>query len=41
MGTVASTVIAAMKGAQVVRVHDVKAVVEAMAIVDATRQPEN
>jgi dihydropteroate synthase len=41
MGTVASTVIAAMKGAQVVRVHDVKAVVEAMAIVDAIKQAES
>jgi dihydropteroate synthase len=38
VGTVASTVIAAMKGAQVVRVHDVKAVVEAMAVVDAVKR---
>jgi dihydropteroate synthase len=38
MGTIASTVIAAMKGAQIVRVHDVKAVVEAMAVVDAVRR---
>jgi dihydropteroate synthase len=37
-GTIASTVIAAMKGAQVVRVHDVKAVVEAMAVVDAAKR---
>lgn len=38
VGTVASTVIAAMKGAQVVRVHDVKAAVEAMAVVDAVKR---
>jgi len=35
IGSVASTVIAAMKGAHVVRVHDVRATVEAMAVVDA------
>ncbi len=40
IGTLASTVIAAMKGAHVVRVHDVRAAVEAMAIVDATRAAE-
>jgi dihydropteroate synthase len=33
--TVASSVIAVMKGAQVIRVHDVREVVEALAIVDA------
>ena len=37
MGTVSSTVIAAMKGAHVVRVHDVREAVEALAIVDAVR----
>src|SRR5260370_39148447 len=34
-GTIASTVAAAMNGAHIVRVHDVKAAVEAMRIVDA------
>lgn len=35
--TVASNVIAAMKGAAVVRVHDVREAVEAMAVVDAVK----
>ncbi len=34
-GTIASTVVAAMHGAHVVRVHDVKAAVDALRIVDA------
>jgi len=34
-GTIASTVAAAMNGADIVRVHDVKAVVEALRIADA------
>ncbi|NDL61399.1 dihydropteroate synthase [Acerihabitans arboris] len=36
MGSVACAVIAAMQGAQIIRVHDVKATVEAMQIVNAT-----
>ena len=34
-GTIASTVVAAMNGAHIVRVHDVKAAVDALRIVDA------
>lgn len=37
-GSVAAAVIAAMKGAHLVRVHDVRPTVEALAIVDATLQ---
>ena len=37
VGTIASTAIAVMKGAHVVRVHDVREAVEALAIVDAVR----
>lgn len=35
-GSVACAVIAAMQGAQIVRVHDVKETVEAMRVVEAT-----
>jgi dihydropteroate synthase len=37
VGTVASNVIAAMKGAAILRVHDVREAVEAMAVVDAVK----
>ncbi len=37
IGSVACAVIAAMQGAQIIRVHDVKETVEAMCIVEATR----
>ena len=36
-GSVACAVIAAMKGAQIIRVHDVKETVQAMKVVEATR----
>lgn len=36
-GTIASVVVSAMKGAHIVRVHDVKATVEAVRVVDAIR----
>ncbi len=36
-GSVACVVIAAMKGAQIIRVHDVKETVQAMKVVEATR----
>ncbi|MNT68939.1 Dihydropteroate synthase [compost metagenome] len=36
IGSVACAVIAAMQGAQIVRVHDVKETVEAMRVVEAT-----
>ena len=39
-GTIASTVAAAMNGADIVRVHDVKAVVEALRIADAIARAE-
>ena len=35
-GSVACAVIAAMKGAQIIRVHDVKETVQAMKVVEAT-----
>jgi dihydropteroate synthase len=35
-GSLACAVIAAMQGAQIIRVHDVKETVEAMRIVEAT-----
>lgn len=38
-GTIASTVAAVMNGAHIVRVHDVKATVEAMRVVDEIRKP--
>lgn len=37
VGSVACAVIAAMKGAQIIRVHDVKETVQAMKVVEATR----
>ncbi|MFO6297491.1 dihydropteroate synthase [Rahnella selenatireducens] len=40
-GSVACAVIAAMKGAQIIRVHDVKETVEAMRIVEATLSARN
>jgi dihydropteroate synthase len=40
-GTIASVVAAVLNGAQIVRVHDVKAVAEAVKIVDAIRQAGN
>lgn len=39
-GSVAAAVIAAMKGASIVRVHDVMATVDAMKLVNAVRQPQ-
>lgn len=39
-GSLACAVIAAMQGAQIIRVHDVKETVEAMRVVEATRRAE-
>lgn len=39
-GTIASTLAAVMKGAHIVRVHDVKATVEALRVIDAIRANE-
>ncbi len=40
-GTIASVVASVLKGAHIVRVHDVKAAVEAVRIADAVRLPAN
>ena len=40
-GTIASTVASVMNGAHIVRVHDVKAAVEAMSVVNAVRQADS
>ena len=41
LGSVSCAVIAAMKGAQIIRVHDVKETFDAMRIVQATLAEQN